>query len=261
MRNPRHILITGASSGIGAALARHYAAPGVTLFLSGRDAARLAAVADDCRAAGAAANAELVDVTDRAATGAWVRAADDAAPLDLVIANAGISGGTGGVINGEPMDQTRRIFDTNVTGVLNTIEQAQARMIARGRGQIAIVSSLAGFAAWPGAPAYSATKAAVRVYAEALHGALRHTGVTVSAVCPGFIETPMTAVNGYRMPFMMDAPRAAGIIAAGLARGRARIAFPLRTYALAALPGFLPAALALRLLGRMPAKPAQDKTL
>jgi short-subunit dehydrogenase len=134
-------------------------------------------------------------------------------------------------------------------------------MVARGRGQIAVISSLAGFAAWPGAPAYSASKAAVRVYAEALHGALAHSGVTVTAVCPGFIETPMTAVNGYKMPFMMRPDRAADLIVRGLAAGRPRLCFPLRTYVFAALPGFLPAVLSVYLLGRLPAKPACTNTL
>ena len=261
MKDPRVIAITGASSGIGAALAVRYAAAGVTLFLSGRDKTRLEAIAAACRARGARVETALVDVTDRDAVLRWLRAADEDGAIDLLIANAGISGGTGGVISGEPAAQARRIFDVNLTGVLNTIEGVQERMVARGRGQIAVISSLAGFAAWPGAPAYSASKAAVRIYAEALHGALAHTGVTVTAVCPGFIETPMTAVNGYKMPFMMDAPRAADLIVRGLAAGRPRLCFPLRTYVFASLPGFLPAGLAVRLLGCLPAKPVSTNTL
>lgn len=264
MTAPQSILITGASSGIGAALAARYAAPGVTLFLGGRDIARLAASAAACTARGARTVTQMVDVTDRDAMLRWVRAADDDTPLDLVIANAGISGGTGGaggVITGEPAAQARRIFDVNVTGVLNTIEGVQDRMTARRRGHIAVISSLAGFAAWPGAPAYSASKAAVRVYAEALHGALAPTGVRVTAVCPGFIETPMTAVNGYRMPFMMDVARAADIIAKGLEKGSVRLCFPLRTYMFAALPGFMPARWAQALLRRLPAKPADPNNL
>lgn len=256
MKEPLSILISGASSGIGAALAAHYAREGAVLFLGGRDAGRLAAVAEECCRKGAVVHEGIVDVTDREASVRWVRAADDLVPLDLVIANAGISGGTGGVVHGEPLAQARRIFAVNVDGVLNLVEGAQARMVARGRGQIALMSSLASFAPWPGAPSYSASKAAVRFYGEALHEALRHTGVGVTVVCPGFIATPMTMVNDYAMPFMMGADKAAALIAKGLRRNVPRLAFPLRTYVFAALPGFMPPRWALRFLGLLPGKPA-----
>lgn len=260
--SPRSILITGASSGIGAALARHYAAPGVTLFLGGRDEGRLAAVAADCRARGATVETQAVDVTDESAMRAWCAAADDAAPLDLVFANAGISGGTGGTdsTGGQKIEspaQARRIFAVNIDGVLNTVMGVQGRMLARGYGQIAIISSLAGFSGWPGAPSYSASKAAVRFYGEALRPALAPCNVGVSVVCPGFIRTPMTAVNDYAMPFMMDPDHAARRIARGLARNRGRIAFPWCTYVFAGMLGLLPPAIAGVLLARLPAKPAQ----
>lgn len=252
---PQSILITGASSGIGAALALHYAAAGVTLFLGGRDKTRLDAVADACIEKGARTVCALIDVTDAGAVADWIAASDADTMLDLVIANAGISGGTGG--GGEDAAQVRKIFAINIDGVINTVAAIQDRMIARKRGQIAIMSSLASFCGWPGAPAYSASKAAVRVYGEALHGALRRYGVAVSVICPGFIATPMTAVNDYRMPFMMDAPQAARIIANGLASGRVRIAFPLRTYAFAGFFGLLPPAWCGALLRLFPAKPAR----
>jgi NAD(P)-dependent dehydrogenase (short-subunit alcohol dehydrogenase family) len=113
-------------------------------------------------------------------------------------------------------------------------------MAARGRGQLALMSSLAGYRGFPDAPAYSASKAAVKSLAEAWRGALAAHGIRVSAICPGFIETPLTARNAFRMPFLISAERAAGIIASGLARDRPRIAFPwpmaLGTWLLAALP-------------------------
>jgi len=235
---PRSILLTGASSGIGAALAIAYAAPGVTLALGGRDPDRLAAVAEDCRARGAAAATLPVDVVDRDRMAAWVAAADRAAPLDLVIANAGVSAGTGG--GAESAEQARRILATNVDGVVNTIHPALAAMVPRRRGHLAIMSSLAAFRGFPGAPAYCASKAAVRVLGEALRGALHRHGVAVSVICPGYVESPMTAVNRFRMPMLMPADKAAAIIRSGLDRRRARIAFPLPLYivvrALAALP-------------------------
>jgi short-subunit dehydrogenase len=250
-----HILITGASSGIGAALARHYAAPGVRLALSGRNRARLSEVGAECDEKGAIVTDVAIDVTDRTSMVEWIAREDDKQPLTLVIANAGISGGTGG--GGESADQVRRIFDTNVNGVFNTIDPVLPRMIGRRSGQIAIMSSLASFSGWPGAPAYSASKAAVRVYGEALRGAIARHGVKVSVICPGFIETPMTAVNDYKMPFMIDAARAAAITARGLDNNKARIAYPLRTYFFAGIIGLFPPGLSAKMLQKAPEKPAQ----
>ncbi|HBR69241.1 MAG TPA: short-chain dehydrogenase [Rhodospirillaceae bacterium] len=253
-----HIAITGASSGIGAELARHYAAPGVTLSLVGRDRERLTEVAVFCENAGAAVHAALIDVTDREALAAFLLEQDREKPIDLLIANAGISAGTGGVLHGEPADQVRKIFDVNLTGVLNTINPVLPEMVGRGRGQIALMSSLAGFRGWPGAPAYCASKAAVRVYGESLRGALGKTGVGVSVICPGFVESRMTAVNDFPMPFLMGAPQAAKIIARGLANDRGRISFPLRAAAFVWFISLLPDRIAQKLLKATPPKKAQS---
>lgn len=250
--NPRSILITGASSGIGEALAELYAGPGVFLALTGRDTARLAAVAERCRAKGAEVLADTVDVADRSAISAFIARTEEAAPLDLVIANAGISAGLKGL---DGLDaHVRTIFAVNVDGVLNTVHPAIPRMAARGRGQIAIMSSLAGFRGMPGAAAYSASKAAVRAYGEALRGTLASSGIRVSVICPGFVRSRMTARNRFPMPFLMDADRAARIIRRGLRRNQARIAFPLRLYTLARLFDLLPSVAIDRLTRRLPAK-------
>ena len=234
----RHILITGASSGIGAALARRYARPDTRLALGGRDPARLDSVATACRQQGADVAAEIVDVTDRAAMRQWVLAADAESPLDLVIANAGVSSHAGAEVESE--ERARAVFAVNLDGVLNTAYPAIERMAERGRGQVALMSSLAGYRGFPDAPAYSASKAAVKALAEAWRGALSPRGVRVSAICPGFIETPMTARNKFRMPLLMTAERASDIIARGLERGRARISFPwqmaLGSWLVAAVP-------------------------
>ena len=252
VKNFRSILLTGAGSGLGAALARRYAAPGVRLALVGRNEARLAQVAADCVARGATVERASIDVTERAALAAWIIAADEAMPFDLVIANAGISGGTSGL--GESSDQSRLIFATNLDGVLNTIDPILPRMRRRGVGAVALMSSLASFRGLPGAPAYGASKAAVRVLGEALRGDYMPSGVIVSVICPGFVTTPMTARNRFHMPFLMTAERAAEIIARGLARGKARIAFPWPMYALARLIAALPSALVDLFIGRLPRK-------
>lgn len=251
---PRSILITGASSGIGEALALHYAAPDVHLFLSGRDAARLDAVVAACAAKGAAAAGRVVDVRAAAAMERWIAESDALRPLDLVIANAGISGGTGA--GPESAQQVRAIFDVNVNGVFNTVLPVLPLMAARGRGQIAIMASLAGFSGWPGAPAYGASKGAVRLYGEALRGAVAALGVRVSVICPGFVESRMTGVNDYPMPFLMGSRRAAEIIAGRLSRNIGRIAFPWQSHALALGLSFLPFGLVSRILKNLPRKPA-----
>lgn len=224
MRDLRSIVITGASSGIGEALAIAYAAPGVSLALSGRDGARLEAVAAACRQRGAIAQAATVDVTDAGAMARWIGDVDTAAPIDLVIANAGIGAGTEGRF--ESAEQTRAVFAVNLDGVLNTVLPLIPRFVERRRGQIALMSSLASFRGFPGSPTYCASKAAVRIWSEGLRGDLHHHGVGVSVICPGFVVSRMTARNKFRMPFLMSAERAAAIIKRGLSRNRGRIAFP-----------------------------------
>lgn len=252
MKNPKNILITGASSGIGEALAAHYAASGRTLFLCGRDTERLNAAAERCRAKGAVVFAEKADVTDAAAMDNWIARCDRMAGLDLVIANAGVSAGTGGM--GESEEQTRRIFAVNVGGVLNTVLPALAKMRARRRGQIALISSLAGYRGLPSAPAYSGSKNAVRAWGEALRGWLAPEGIEINVVCPGFVASRITEKNKFPMPFFMQAPKAAAIIAARLEKNRGRITFPWPLALAAWLTACLPAPAAEFILTRLPKK-------
>lgn len=254
------ILITGASSGIGAALAIHYASENRKLFLTGRNGERLMQVAKLCRIRGATVETCLIDVTNREALSKWILQLDRVSPIDLVIANAGISGGTGGAENASWVEAEYKIFDVNVMGVLNTILPLVPEMMNRRRGQIGIVSSLASFSGWPGAPGYSASKAGVRIYGEALRGTLAPAGIGVSVICPGFVESRMTGVNDYKMPFLMPADQAARLIARGLSRNHARICFPWPTVLISGLLGLLPPGLATKLLSRLPAKPALPLT-
>ncbi len=262
MRDPNSVLLTGASSGIGAALACAYAAPGRRLVLGGRNAQRLAATAERCRRRGAAVEDAVVDVTDRPALADWIGAAWQVQPFDLVIANAGISAGTGG--DGETPAQVDAIFATNVTGVLDTVQRAldlmraRPRAAGRPRGQVAIMSSLAAFRGFAGAPAYCASKAAVRVYGEALRDQHAAAGIQVSVICPGFVRTPMTDVNPFPMPLLMDADRAAAIIQRGLARNRARIIFPRRLYWMIRAVDLLTGRITDRAMRHVPQKPADS---
>ena len=257
MKNPKSILITGASSGIGEALALYYAAPDVFLALNGRNEERLAGVAEACRQKGAQVNTSLANVTDQDGMNEWIVNIYNQTPVDLIIANAGISGGTGGGIEGEPVSSARKIFDVNITGVFNTIEPALQMMVENGhKGQIAIMSSLAAFRGWTGAPAYSASKGCVRFYGEALRGALKISGVKVNVICPGFVKSRMTDVNNYPMPFMMEADKAARIIATGLAKNKGRICFPWPVHFFAWFLGILPDSLAQIILSRAPKKPS-----
>lgn len=252
MRNPRSIVITGASSGIGESLALAYAAPGIDLALTGRDEARLAAVAERCRAAGARVTPARMDSADREAMAGWLAERDSAMPIDLIIANAGVAlrSSTGR----EDPQQSRRTFDVNLMGVLNSIQPLIEPMIARGRGQLAIVSSLAAFRGFAGAGAYGASKAAVRVWGEALRNELAGHGVEVNVVCPGFVVSRITAENKFPMPFLMEAAPAAAIIKRGLERNKSRIAFPLPMAAAVWLLALLPPGWTDRWMRQMPKK-------
>jgi short-subunit dehydrogenase len=248
MKDFSSIVITGASSGIGEALALDYARPGVALALTGRDAGRLEVVAAACRAKGATVVADTVDVVDRETFAAWLTAFDDAHPVDLLIANAGISIDK----DNSSLDDfsvIRRTLDVNVGGVLNTVEPLITRLIARKLGQIAVVSSLASFIGLPYSASYNASKAAVRVWGESIRYVLKKHGIGVSVVCPGFVVSRMTAKAPFPMPFLMTAARASAIIRHGLARNRARIAFPIGTKAAVWLGQVLPGRWTARLLG------------
>jgi short-subunit dehydrogenase len=250
------VLITGASSGIGAALAAACAGPGAVLHLGGRDAERLDRVAATCRSRGAEVHARQLDVTDRAAMEGWIGGAGH---LDLVVANAGISAGTGG---GQPesAEQARAIFAVNLDGMLNTALPALAAMQAQPqgpdgwRGRIAVVASIAAFVPAPGAPAYCASKAAADSWTVGTAAIARRHGVLMSSVCPGYVRTAMTARNRFPMPGLMSAERAAGIILRGVSRGRRRIAFPWWMAAAARIAGLVPPAIATRLLNTVPGK-------
>jgi short-subunit dehydrogenase len=244
----QNILITGASSGIGKALALHYARAGTTLGLLGRNAGRLDEVAAECRKSGATVEIGAIDVRERGKLRDWIAAFDDTHPIDLVFANAGVMEGTprGGEI--ELADAAHALIETNIGGVLNTVQPVLPGMMARRHGQIAIVSSLAAFVPLGDSPSYCASKAAVLSYGLSLRTLLSKRGIRVNVVCPGYITTPMMLRESGPKPFEMAPERAVAIIRRGLERDRAVIAFP-RLFALATrINGLLPDRLRRRLL-------------
>jgi len=249
---PGGVFITGASSGIGAALAARYAGTGATLGLVARRADALAALAGRLRTTSAT---YAVDVADAAAMNA--AAADFMARYgvpDLVVANAGISAGTLGSAP-EDLPVLERIFRTNVVGLAATLAPFVAPMRARGSGILAGIASVAGFRGLPGAGAYSASKAAAIAWLESLRVELRGSGVAVVTVCPGYVDTPMTRVNRYRMPFLLGADEGARRIARAIAARRSFVVVPwqmaLVGRAMRVLPNALYDALAAR-AGRKP---------
>ena len=253
--NPGCILITGASSGIGEALAHTYAGDGRTLLLTGRNAGRLDAVARRCRKKGAVVKTSLTDVTDRDGMKNLIKHWFSDRAIDLAVANAGISGRGNSMASGRhDAEATRDIFAINLTGVINTVEPLVPLMIEQGGGQIAVISSLAGFRGMPSAPAYAASKAAVRSWGEGLRGQLADSNIAVNVICPGFVESRITRENDFPMPFLMEAAPVAAIIRRGLARNRGRIAFPMPMVCAVWLFSTLPFFLTDWLANRLPRK-------
>jgi short-subunit dehydrogenase len=242
MKNPNIILITGATSGIGAALAVEYAERGVKLLLIGRDMPRLAEVEQRCRAKGAAVKTAAIDVTDRDKLQHQILVWDDQEAIDLVIANAGISGG-GLIENSDHQSRFEAVIDINVMGSVYTITPLISRMRSRKKGQIALLSSLAGFRGLPSAAAYSTSKVAMRALGQSLRPLLARDNIGVSVIHPGFVKTPLTDVNGFYMPFLMTPEKSATIIRDGLAANKATVAFPWPMYVMARLMALMPSAL------------------
>ncbi len=220
------VVITGASSGIGAALACRYARSRGVLGLIGRNRERLESVAARCRASGCEVRTALIDVRDRAALAAWLNEFDRESPVDIVIANAGVQAGTTPEGKLEDSDAAYALMQTNVLGVLNTLQPLIPAMLERGRGRIVIMSSIAALFPLPDSGAYSASKAAVLTYGLALRSHLYGAGVRVTVICPGFVTSPMSARNTGWKPLRMSAEAAADRIVRKLERDQAVIMFP-----------------------------------
>ncbi|MCB9993582.1 MAG: SDR family NAD(P)-dependent oxidoreductase [Hyphomicrobiaceae bacterium] len=240
MNQPRRIAITGASSGLGAALARALSAPGVTLHLCARGAEGLAQIERECGQRGAQAICRSIDLRDPQAGPAWIAEIEIEGPIDLLILNAGIFAGRVQSGMAEPLDIIPALVGTNLTAPLLCATAAVSAMRSRGHGQIVLISSLAAVSASPDAPTYGATKAALSAYGKALGDDLAGTGVTVHVVEPGHILSHHTDQQNGVVPLAISADVAAMKIVRGLESGAALISFPLLSRAYVRLISLLP---------------------
>jgi short-subunit dehydrogenase len=246
------VFITGASSGLGRALARHYAARGAVLGLLARRADALASLAADL---GVPAGCYAADVRDAPAL---QDAASDFVSRygtpDIVIANAGVSGGNHAE-RPEDLEFVKAILDTNVFGIAAALQPFIAPMRAAGAGKLVGIASIAGYRGLPGVSAYSASKAAAMTYMESMRVELRGSGVRVITVAPGYIATAMTARNPYRMPFLLEVDDAARRIARVIEQGRGFAVIPWQMAIVARIMKLLPDPLYDALFARAPRKP------
>ena len=234
------IVITGASSGIGATLARRLSGPGRALGLIGRNQQRLEAVAAECVAIGAHCRGASIDVRDTARFQDFIDAFDRDHPIDLLIANAGILDGRHADQVTETGEAAPRVLEINLLAAVESVHAVLPAMRRRGRGGIIIVSSLAGFVPLADAPAYSASKAALVSYALALRDALEDEGVRVMAACPGFVATPMAVSHIGPRASEISADDAATRILEGYQRNKSLVGFPLVPFWLSRLSLLVP---------------------
>lgn len=221
----KNILITGASSGIGEALALYYAQQKETenLYLCGRNAQRLEQVKKSCEKAGKSkVHTQIIDITNKEEVARWINNTEQSTPLNLVFANAGVA------TLEETPENIFNTFNTNVMGVINTTTPTIENYKKRQDKDkiIAITASIAGYHGLPACPSYSATKACVKAYGEALRLNLLPYNIQVNTICPGFVRSRITEKNTCPMPFFMEAEPAAKIIATRIKKNIGLISFP-----------------------------------
>jgi short-subunit dehydrogenase len=251
------VFITGASSGIGEALARHYADSGATLGLAARRTAQLQTLADSL---GSEVSVYALDVTDSSALAAAAQdfIARHGVP-EIVIANAGISAGTRAEL-AEDIAVLSKIMQVNVTGLAATLQPFVAPMRERRSGTLVGIASVAGLRGLPGAGAYSASKSAAITWLESLRVELHGSGVDVITICPGFVATPLTARNRNPMPFLLEAPEAARRIARAIGARKRLVVIPWQMRIVFFFLRRMPNRLYDRLFARAPRKPHHSGT-
>jgi short-subunit dehydrogenase len=232
-------VVTGASSGIGRALARVLAAEGARVGLVARRREQLEALAEEVRAAGGTAAVAAADVADRGQVNAAVEEVRGRlGPVDLLIANAGVGAPT--LIEPMNVGDVEKMLRVNVLGVVYAVEAVLPEMLRRGRGHVAGVSSLAAYKGLPGESGYCASKAAVNAFLEGLRIQLRGRGIAVTTICPGFVLTPMTEINDFHMPWLLQPDEAARRILRALHRRKKVYNFPWQMSLLMKVTAWLP---------------------
>ena len=223
--NNKTIFITGASSGIGKGLALEIAARGARLGLLARRADVLSEIVAEIKAQNGTAIAIAADVRDsKAVRAAADRVRAELGPIDVLIANAGI--GTSKHAAELDPEQVAQVIDINVLGAVNSVAAVVPEMVERGSGHLVAISSLAGYRGLAKSAAYCASKAALSSFFESLRIDLRHTGVTVTIIHPGFVKTPLTAGREAKMPYLMELDEAVKKIVTAIEKGKKSYAFP-----------------------------------
>lgn len=232
-------VITGASSGIGRELARELARKGAKVGLIARRRELLSELSAEIEAKKGIVAFAAADVAEREPTLAAIHdLANRLGPVDLLIANAGVGAPT--LLNPVNIGDVEKMIRVNLMGVIYSIEAVLPDMLKRGDGHLAAVSSMAAYKGLPGESAYCASKAAVNSYMEGLRIQLRDHRIAVTTICPGFVATPMTEVNDFKMPFLVQADAAARHIVRALARKKKVYNFPTRMMMLMRLISWMP---------------------
>ncbi|WP_305989278.1 SDR family oxidoreductase [Roseibium sp. MMSF_3544] len=224
------ILITGASTGLGKALALSFAEPGLQLFLSGRNLEALEATGKSCREKGAAVEIEQVDVTSSDEVERWVKGISDKTNIDLAIANAGVLDSHGPDRQFESADKALKQFDTNLGGSVRFIASVVPHMQKQKRGQIGLICSMSALQPIADMPAYAASKAGLVAYGEAISHYLHDDGIGISVICPGFVKTAIAGEFVSWRPLEISADRAAALTKRAILQRKAFSAFPLLLY-------------------------------
>ena len=235
----KNVAITGASSGLGEAIALELSKPGVRLHLCARRKPLLADVARRCRERGAKTEISRIDVRKPGVV-KWINDIDEKSAIDVLIVNSGMFGGKSANGQLEASEVAQDIINTNLNGAILAASEMARRMCRRGSGKIVLISSLAAVSPLPDAPAYTASKAGLSAYGEALREYALPYGVKVVTVHPGHFESKQTEMQSGWMPMLLSSQEAAKIIVEGLAKNKTNISFPFRLRALVWLNNLLP---------------------